>query len=82
MKVVQINGVSGKGSTGKICVNISKKLTEQKIDNYILYSSNVDTYPLSIKYGDFSIKISALLSRVLGNYGFNSHLLTLKLIWK
>ena len=32
MKIVQINAVCGNGSTGKICVDISKLLTEKGID--------------------------------------------------
>ena len=48
MKIVQINAVCGKGSTGKICVDISKLLTEKGVENYILYSlgkSNETTCP-------------------------------------
>ena len=37
MKVVQINATCGKGSTGKIVLSISKLLTEQNIENYILF---------------------------------------------
>lgn len=80
MKIVQINVVSGQGSTGKICVHISKKLTEQPIENYVLYCSGNDEYPLAIYYGDISTKISALFSRILGNYGFNSYRVTQKII--
>ena len=50
MKVVQINAVCGKGSTGKICVDISKLLTENGIENYILYSLGKSDYPLGIKF--------------------------------
>ena len=35
MKVVQINATCGAGSTGKICVEISKLLSEKGIENYI-----------------------------------------------
>lgn len=80
MKIVQINTVSGVGSTGKICVQISKKLTEQGIENYILYCSGSDEYPLAIKYGDVSTRISALASRIYGNYGLNSVRVTKRLI--
>lgn len=80
MKIVQINLVSGIGSTGRICVQISKRLTEKGIENYILYCTGKDTYALSKKYGDISTKTAALMSRILGNYGFNSGRVTRKLI--
>ncbi len=81
MKTLQINAVSGQGSTGKICESISELLCAEGIDNKILFASHKTHYPYSVKYaGDKYIKVQALKSRVLGNYGFNSHLATYKLI--
>ena len=81
MKIVQINAVCGTGSTGKICVDVSKLLTENGIENYILYSSGHSDYPLGIKHtNDKYIKLQALKSRILGNYGFNSQKATKNLI--
>lgn len=81
MKIAQINSVSGKGSTGKICVGISRVLQYQGIDNRIFYCSGNDTYPNAYKYGDDQyIKLQALRSHLLGNYGFNSKSITRKLI--
>ena len=81
MKILQINAVSGQGSTGKICESISELLCAEGIDNKILFASHKTHYPYSVKYaGDNYIKVQALKSRVLGNYGFNSHLATYKLI--
>jgi len=80
MKVVQINAVCGYGSTGKICVGISKVLSARGIENYILYCSGSSDYPLGIKCAEPFPKLQALRSRVLGNYGFNSHRTTLRLI--
>ena len=71
MKIVQLNVTCGLGSTGKICVSISKLLTQNGIENYILYSSGESDYPLGIKYtSNYYIKLQALKSRVFGNYGF------------
>ena len=71
MKVVQINAVCGKGSTGKIAVAISELLTKNGIENYIMYSLGTSDYPLAIKYASkFDIKINALKSRIFGNLGF------------
>lgn len=81
MKSVQINTTCGIGSTGHICVGISKVLTENNIENYILFSSKTSGYPLGIQCSnDTYIKIQALKSRVFGNYGFNSNKATKKMI--
>lgn len=81
VKIVQINATCGVGSTGKICVGISQVLTENKIENYILYSSQSNGYKLGIKCSnDKYIKIQALNSRIFGNYGFNSKRATRKIL--
>ena len=81
MKSVQINTTCGVGSTGKICVGISKVLTENSIENYILYSTKTNGYHLGIQCtDDVYIKLQALKSRVFGNYGFNSCKATKKMI--
>ena len=38
MKIVQINVTCGVGSTGKICLAVSKLLNERGVENYILFS--------------------------------------------
>lgn len=81
MKIVQINSVCGKGSTGRIAVGISQALSKDGNDNNILFTAEDCTYPLAIKYGNKKyIKFQALLSRITGNYGFLSNLQTRKLI--
>ena len=81
MKVVQINSTCGIGSTGKICVDISKLLSKENIENYILYSCHSDGYELGIQCSnDKYVKIQALKSRIFGNYGFNSQKATRKMI--
>ena len=81
MKIVQINTVCGKGSTGKICVAVSELLCDKGIENYILYASGNSSYHGGKKHAsDMNIKVQALKSRVFGNYGFNSQLITKKLI--
>ena len=81
MKVVQINSVCGQGSTGKICVAISKLLSKSGVENYILYSEGESNYNLAKKYiSDFYRRIQAFFSRLFGNYGFNCILGTKKLV--
>lgn len=80
MKIVQINSFCGKGSTGKICVGISKVLCSKGIENYILYASGDSDYPYGIKCTEPLPKLQALRSRILGNYGFNSSRATKRLI--
>lgn len=73
MKVVQINAVSGLGSTGKICLSISEVLDRQGIENYILFSAGKSSQPNVISCcSRLYTKMQALKSRLLGNYGFNS----------
>ena len=81
MKIVQLNVTCGSGSTGKICLAVSRLLSEKGAENYILYSEGSSDYPYGIKYTDeLHIKLQALRSRVLGTYGFNSQKITKKLI--
>jgi len=81
MNVVQINATCGAGSTGKICVAVSRLLTEKNIENYILYTLGSSDYPFGIKYSnDIQTKLGALSSRIFGNYGFNSKKATKNLI--
>ena len=81
MKVVQINATCGIGSTGKICMGISGMMTAEGIENYVLFSSRTNGYPLGIACSnDHYIKLQALRSRILGNMGFNSRKATRKMI--
>lgn len=81
MKVLQINAVSGMGSTGKIVEDVSNILSEQNIENIILYSYGTTKHKQSIKYmSDFQVKFNAGIAKILGNYGFNSFFATKKLI--
>jgi len=81
MKVVQINALCDKGSTGKICASVSELLTKNGIENYILYSMGNSNYPLGIKFAnEKKSKLEALKSRIFGNYGFNSRRATKRLI--
>lgn len=81
MKVAQINSVCGSGSTGKICVAISRLLTEKKIDNVIFYVQGDSDYQLGQKYmTSKEVKRQALKSKVCGNYGFQSKHATHRLI--
>ena len=81
MKIVQLNAVCGVGSTGGITVEISRMLTAHNIENYILYTNGHHEYELGINYSSvFEVKLGALKSRILGNYGFNSSYATGKLI--
>ncbi len=83
MKIVQINAVCSKGSTGKICLSVSKLLDEKNIENYIIYSGPDDNIPNAFSCaGRPYIKLQALKSHIFGNYGFNSYIETKKIISK
>lgn len=81
MRVVQINTTCGIGSTGKICAGISEMMKSHNIENYILYSSKTSGCESGIKCSNKNyIKVQALKSKILGNYGFNSYKATKKII--
>ena len=81
MTIVQINTTCGVGSTGKICVGISRLLTESGVKNHILFSCDSSGDPAGIACsGRRYRKLQALKSRVFGNYGFNSALAAKKMI--
>ena len=81
MKIVQINSVCGRGSTGKICVAVSELLSKKGVENYILYSRWLSDYPIAIKYeDDHYAKWQALREKVFGTYGFEAKSATRKLI--
>lgn len=80
MKIVQINTTCGIGSTGKICVGISRTLTDADIKNYIVCSRS-NGYELGIPCSDPSyIRMQAIKSRLTGNYGFQSRRATKQMI--
>lgn len=81
MKVVQINVTCGAGSTGKICISLSDLLSAENVENSILYALGNSSFPCGLKYAsDRYIKLQALKSRILGNFGFNSQCATKRLI--
>ena len=81
MKIVQINATCGSGSTGKICVSISKLLDSHQVVNYVFYTMGADGDSHGNRYANrYYTKRQALRSRVLGNYGFNSRRATRRLI--
>lgn len=81
VKIVQINATCGVGSTGKIAVDISQLLSDNGIENYILYSCRSNDYKYGIQCSsENNIKINALKSKIVGNYGFNSKKATKSMI--
>lgn len=62
-------------------MEISKLLTENGVENYILHAQDDADYPQGIAYtGKMNIKIQAAKARIFGNYGFNSVASTRRLI--
>ncbi len=81
MRIAQINTSCDAGSTGKICVSVSNLLTSENVENIILYVSGNSSFQNGVKYAsDKYIKLQALKSRILGNYGFNSQYATKRII--
>ena len=81
MRLVQINNLCGRGSTGKIVAGISQMATQEGIDSIVFYYSQKSSLSNSVKLTTkLYIKFQVLLSRIFGNYGFNSFFVTKKLI--
>lgn len=81
MKLVQFNATCGAGSTGKICSAVAALLDEYNVENYIFYSSGKSLDLHGKKFlSKWNEKIQAVLSRVLGNYGFNTVCVTKKML--
>ena len=81
MKVAIINSVCGTGSTGEICVKLSEKLLDNKIDCKIFYGIGESNYNNSVKFSyTFDVKLHQLRTRVLGKHAFYSELSTYRLI--
>ena len=81
MKVIQINAVYKTMSTGKICYSVSELLNSEGVENLTLYSHGKNGYKNTQKIGNnLYYKIQALKSRIFGNFGFNSHIATKKML--
>ena len=81
MKIVQINVTCGQGSTGNICLSISRLLTKKGVENYVLYTLGDCAEPTSIKVGDWqAVRWAAVQSRLTGNYGFTSKHITKQML--
>lgn len=82
MKVVQVNTIVGKGSTGRICVDIAQDLEELEVETTIAYSIGVPNYKHTYRIGTaIESKIHNLIfSRILGKQGYGSIFATLRFV--
>ena len=83
MRVVQINGVSNSGSTGKIATQLSEVMCENNIENYIISSGYKETAKADNVYfcsSNIGVKFHQFLGILLGNSGFHSPISTNKVI--
>ena len=79
--IVRVTTTCRVGVEGKIALAISQPLTQQGVENNILFSTATNGYGLGIACGKPGYtKIQALKSRILGNYGFNSQVETKRII--
>lgn len=81
MKIIEINAVCGKGSTGRICVELADGAIRNGHDAYILYGSGESTYPNSKKISClFETKMDALIARITGINGYGAYASTKRVI--
>ena len=73
MKVVQINQVSGYGSTGRIAEDLSDIMSAAGIENRILYGVGHSQHPCAVRFGSkASLLGHKLIARGLGLHGAGS----------
>ena len=83
MKVLIINSVFKKGSTGRICYGIAKTVIDNGGECVVCYGrdyvsdSEIPTYKIG---NGFSVKLHGALSRITDRQGFYSNIATQKLI--
>ena len=81
MIVAQVNALYGTGSTGKICRAIGERLAAEGDASYILHVQEQPNTDNHISYASPAyIRMQAVKSRLLGNYGFNGRAATKRLI--
>lgn len=82
MKIVQINAVCGKGSTGRIATDIATEAENQGHLCYIAYGHGSTNYKHSYKIGNKYEHLfhNIIFSRFLGLQGYGSIFTTLKFI--
>ena len=83
MKVVQINGVSSSGSTGKIVTQLSIVMRENNIENYIISSGYKEKTKADNVYfcsSNIGVKLHQTFGVLCGNSGFHSPIATYKTI--
>ncbi|SDB80393.1 Glycosyltransferase involved in cell wall bisynthesis [Raineyella antarctica] len=80
MRVLHINAVAGRGSTGRLCDEISQRLSELGDEAYVAYSVGGDGAG-RIRIGSrLDAKLHALFSRVSGMQGYFSKRATATLL--
>ena len=81
MKVLQVNSVCGRGSTGKLVVQISEHLTEQGVENYIAYGFGDTDSPNAFRFSTMpEAHLHSFMSRRFCKQGYGSQIATRKLI--
>ena len=83
MRVVQINGVSSSGSTGKIVKQLSEVMLEEGIENFVISSGYKEKSKAENVYfcsSNIGVKIHQFLGILCGNSGFHSPIATAKAI--
>lgn len=81
MRILQINTVCGRGSTGSICVDIASQLEKMGHTCYIAYGQGHTNYKQSYKIGSrLENYLHNIGSRLFGNQGYYTKKGTKKLI--
>ncbi|MEW6605940.1 MAG: glycosyltransferase [bacterium] len=82
MRIIQINSVFGRGSTGRIAANIHNFLKQEGYESYVFYGRGKKSKQDNVKkFGNnISFIIHVILSRLFDMHGLSSHHSTKKMI--
>lgn len=77
MKVVQVNTVIGRGSTGRICLDMAEALESHGVETLIAYGYGQSCYKNTYHIGTIiECKLHNIFSRIVGLQGFGSYFAT------
>lgn len=81
MKLIEINTVCGKGSTGRIAINIAEEARKRGCDTMVVYGRDTSDYRYSYKISTpLDNVFHGILTRVFDMQGFGSRSSTIKLV--
>ena len=81
MRIVEVNSICGKGSTGRIAMQIAQLLRESGDDAIVAYGRDKTSYPHAYRIGGtLSNQLHGVLTRIGDAHGYGSRLATKRFV--